>query len=153
MRGSMKLVSIGHVLNEIIVFSDGRREPSVLGGPSAYFSVVSARLGIPTGIVTKVGSDAPGHLLQPLKEAGVDLTGISFKSDATTTNELVYASDGNKELKYLKHASPIIFEDIPDGYHQVIELPNKKIGLWNRAHARSYTWLIEWLDWATDSIG
>jgi len=100
------------------VFADGKREPSVLGGPSAYFSVASARLGIPTGIVTKVGTDAPGHLLQPLREAGVDLAGVSFKGDATTTNELIYASDESKELRYLKHAPPIIFEDIPDAYHQ-----------------------------------
>lgn len=118
MRSSVKLVSIGHILNEIIVFADGRREPSVLGGPSAYFSVASARLGIPTGIVTKVGSDVPDELLQPFKEAGVDLAGVSFKSDTTTTNELIYASDESKELRYLKYAPPIIFEDIPDAYHQ-----------------------------------
>lgn len=118
MRSSVKLVSIGHILNEIIVFADERREPSILGGPSAYFSVVSARLGVPTGIVTKVGTDAPAGLLQPLREAGVDLKGVFSKGDVTTTNELVYASDESKELKYLKYAPPIIFEDIPDEYHQ-----------------------------------
>ena len=48
MRSSVRLVSIGHILNEIIVFADERRGPSVLGGPAAYFSVASARLGVPT---------------------------------------------------------------------------------------------------------
>lgn len=118
MRSSVRLVSIGHILNEIIVFADEGREPSVLGGPAAYFGVVSARLGVPTGIVTEVGTDAPGHLLQPFKEAGVDLKGVFSKGDATTTNELVYRPNGSKELRYLKHAPPIIFEDIPDAYHQ-----------------------------------
>jgi len=118
MRSSVKLVSIGHILNEKIVFADGRKEPSVLGGPAAYFSVVSARLGISTGIVTKVGTDALAGLLQPFKEAGVDLEGVFSKGDSTTTNELIYASDESKELKYLKHAPPIVFKDIPDDYHQ-----------------------------------
>lgn len=114
----VKLVTIGHILHETIVFADGRREGPVLGSPAAYSGVVTARLGVPTGIVTKVGPDAPAVIMQPLKDARLDLTGIDFKSPITTTNELVYALDGTKELKYLKQAGPITFEDLPESYRQ-----------------------------------
>ncbi len=114
---SVQLVTIGHILNETIIFADGARKGPVLGSPAAYSSVVTARLGISTGIVTKVGSDAPSNLLQPLKDAGVDFGGIYF-GDSTTTNELVYAPNGNKKLRYLKQASPITHKDIPISYHQ-----------------------------------
>jgi sugar/nucleoside kinase (ribokinase family) len=114
----VELVSVGHILCETLVFSDGRRAGPVLGGPAAYFSTVAARLGVPTGIVTKVGPDASPDFLQPLSDAGVDLQGIDFNSPITTTNQLVYASDGTKELKYMKQAAPIRYEDIVDKYPQ-----------------------------------
>ncbi len=112
----VELVAVGHVLCETIVFADGQRKGPLLGSPAAYASAVSARLGVPTGIVTKVGPDAPPGLLAPLREAGVDFTGIDFASPLTTTNELVYADDGTKELKYLRQAGPITLEDIPADY-------------------------------------
>lgn len=114
---SVEVVTIGHILNETIIFADGKRKGPVLGSPAAYSSVVIARLGVNTGIVTKVGRDMPSQLLQPLKDVEVDLEGMSF-GDTTTNNELVYGPSGNKELKYLKHASPITFGDIPKSYHK-----------------------------------
>jgi fructokinase len=114
----VQLVTVGHVLCETIVFADGRREGPVLGSPAAYSAAVAARLGIPTGIITKVGPDAPGGLLQPLVDAGVDLAGIDRTSLITTTNQLVYAPDGTKELKYLKQASAITIDDVIGIYRQ-----------------------------------
>jgi 2-dehydro-3-deoxygluconokinase len=110
----LDLVTVGHVLCETIVFADGRRDGPVLGSPAAYSGTVAARLGVRTGIVTKVGPDAPRGLLQPLRDADVNLRGIDFESSVTTTNELIYALDGTKELKYLKQAGPITADDIPD---------------------------------------
>jgi len=110
----LDLVTVGHVLCETIVFADGRRAGPVLGSPAAYSGTVAARLGLRTGIVTKVGPDAPPGLLQPLRDAGVDLSGIDFESPITTTNQLIYAADGTKELKYLKKAGSIAPHDIPD---------------------------------------
>ena len=115
---SVELVTIGHTLCETIVFADGRRAGPVLGSPAAYSSAVAARLGVRSGIVTKVGSDAPANLTQPLRDAGVDLSGIDDRSPVTTTNELVYAADGTKELKYLKQAEPISAGDILNRYSQ-----------------------------------
>jgi sugar/nucleoside kinase (ribokinase family) len=114
----LDLVTVGHVLCETIIFSDGRRQGPVLGSPAAYSGTVAARLGVRTGIVTKVGPDVPHGLLDPLRDAGVDLRGIDFKSPVTTTNQLIYAADGTKELKYLKQAGPITAEDIPEGFRR-----------------------------------
>ncbi len=115
---SVRLVTMGHVLCETIVFADGRREGPVLGGPTAYAGTVTARLGVPTGVVTKFGPDAPETLLDPLRDAGVDLGGVDTKQGITTTNELVYAADGTKELRFLKQAGPLTPEDIPADYRQ-----------------------------------
>jgi hypothetical protein len=57
-------------------------------------------------------------LLAPLKDADIDLTGIDYQSPVTTTNELVYANNGTKELKFLKQAGPVTFPDVPESYHQ-----------------------------------
>jgi len=115
---AIKLATIGHVLCETIVFADGHKEGPVLGSPAAYSGTVAARLGISTGIVTKVGADAPPALLQPLVDAGVDLTGIDRSSPHTTTNQLIYAPDGTKELRYLKQAPAITFQDVVESYPQ-----------------------------------
>lgn len=115
---SLQLVTVGHVLCETIVFSDGRRQGPVLGSPAAYSGTVAARLGVRTGIVTKVGPDVPHGLLDPLRDAGVDLRGIDLQSPVTTTNQLIYAADGTKELKYLKQAGPITSDDIPEEFRR-----------------------------------
>ena len=112
----VQLVTAGHILSEMLVFADGRGAGPVLGGPAAYASAVAGRLGVRTGIVTKVGSDAPPDLLQPLRDAGVDLTGVDFQSPVTTTNQLVYAPDGTKELRYIRQAAEITFGDIVNKY-------------------------------------
>ena len=86
------LVVIGHLLKEKIVFSDGRETGSVLGSPCAYTSVAAARLGIKTGIVTKVGEDMPKDLLNVFKEVEIDTQGmktgfLSLKSFSLKSRE------------------------------------------------------------------
>lgn len=56
------LVVIGHLLKEYIQFPDRKIGP-VLGSPCAYTPVAAARLGVKTGIVTKIGEDMPKDLL------------------------------------------------------------------------------------------
>jgi ribokinase len=115
---AVHFVTIGHVLCETIIYADGQRKGPLLGSPAAYASAVAARLGVETGIVTKVGPDAPSGLLQPLRDAGVDFEGADFSSSITTTNHLVYAPDGAKELKYIRQAGRIGFADLPQSYHR-----------------------------------
>lgn len=48
------LIVIGHILNETIKLPDRTIAP-VLGSPTAYCSVIASRLGVKTGVVTKIG--------------------------------------------------------------------------------------------------
>ena len=48
----------------------------MLGSPVAYGALTASRLGGQAGIVSLVGTDMPPELLQPLREAGVDLAGL-----------------------------------------------------------------------------
>ena len=109
------LVCIGHVISEMIYFPNAVKGP-FLGSPPAYCSVAASRQNTKTGLSTKIGSDMPQGLLQPLIQAGVDVTGIQT-TDRTTTTELIYNEHGHKEIRYPTKASPITVEDIPKSYH------------------------------------
>jgi len=111
------IVLIGHIVKEMIHFPDRTIGP-VLGSPVAYGSVAAGRLGERVGIVTIVGEDMPDGLLQPFRDAQVDMRGVSVKpGDRTTTTKLIYAASGEKEIQYPQKAPPISFDDIPPDYH------------------------------------
>lgn len=109
------LIVIGHILNETIKLPDRTIAP-VLGSPAAYCSVIASRLGVKTGIVTKIGRDMPRELLKVFSEAGVDSRGIKTEGEASTTDLLIYDTSGNKRAHYLKRAPDILFDDIPEDY-------------------------------------
>jgi len=108
-------VAIGHLIKETIKFPHKTIGP-VLGSPAAYSSVAAAKLGVKTGITTKVGKDIPQDLLKSLLEAGVDTTGLKIEGEDTTINLLSYDASGNKTFRYLKKAPDILFNDIPRSY-------------------------------------
>ena len=114
MTSTPDLVCIGHIISEMIYFPNAARGP-FLGSPPAYCSVAAARQGTKTGLSTRIGSDMPQNLLQPLIQAGVDVTGIRT-DDRTTTTELIYDDQGHKEIRYPSKASPIKVKDIPKSY-------------------------------------
>ena len=109
------LLLIGHLLKEKIIFPDGKEMGPVLGSPAAYTSVASARLGLKTCLVTKIGNDMPQELLRVFTKAGVDTRGIKINQN-TTTNLLIYEKSGGKRLQFLKKADNIFFKDIPEEY-------------------------------------
>jgi sugar/nucleoside kinase (ribokinase family) len=109
------LVCVGRIVREMIYFPDEVRGP-VLGSPPAYCSVAATRQGTHTGIVTKIGPDMPEALLQPLKEAGVDLAGIQM-TGKSTASELIYDVSGNKEIRYPSMSDPIKVTDVPPDFH------------------------------------
>ena len=112
------IVLVGHIVKEMIYFPDRTLGP-VLGSPAAYGSVVAGRLGEKAGLVTTIGTDMPDELLQPFRDAGVDMGGLLVKpGNWTTASELIYYESGNKEIRYPQKAPPIRFEDIPLAYHQ-----------------------------------
>jgi sugar/nucleoside kinase (ribokinase family) len=113
-KDSIEIAVLGHILNEKIVFPDRVIHP-VLGSPVAYSSVCMASLGKDVGIVTKVGKDFPKSLLKVFDDVGVDTSGLSV-SESSTNNELIYDHKGNKTLRFLSKANPVLFDDIPEEY-------------------------------------
>ncbi len=112
------IVLIGHIVKEMIYFPDRTMGP-VLGSPVAYGAVAAGRLGERVGIVTTIGSDMPDELLQPFRDARVDMRGVLVKSGTwTTASELIYEESGEKEIRYPHKAPAIRFEDIPLPYHE-----------------------------------
>lgn len=112
---SPQLVIVGHIINERIEFPDKVVCP-VLGSPAAYSSVAAARLGIPTGLVTRVGTDFPSELLKPFRDAGVDLSGLIQEGNESTVNRLIYDRAGNKSVAYLSKAPDIEPQDFPPDF-------------------------------------
>lgn len=116
--GYPDIVLVGHIVKEMIYFPDRTIGP-VLGSPVAYGSVVAGRLGERVGFVTTIGSDMPDALLQPLRDAGVDMSGMLVKpGNWTTASELIYDESGDKEIRYPQKAPPIQFDDIPQAYRR-----------------------------------
>ena len=111
------LVIIGHIVKEIIRFPDRTIGP-VLGSPVAYGSVLAGRVGVNVGIVSIIGSDMPGELLQPFHEAGVDTRGLTILAgNQTTSTELIYDIAGHKAIRYPHKAPAIDFDAFPPAYH------------------------------------
>jgi len=111
------LIVIGHLMKEKIIFPDHIIGPMV-GGVSAYFSVVAGCLGSKVGIVSKIGRDMSKKLLDPIYKAGVDIKGIRIEGIKSRTSELYYDTNGSKKMRYPYKGKPIIFEDIPINYLQ-----------------------------------
>ena len=110
-----ELVVMSHIVNETVAFPDRVME-EVLGSPTAYTSVAAARLGMRTGVVTKIGTDLPPHFLKAFEEVNIDTRGIKIEGKDTTHSLLTYDELGNKEILYPKKAPPLIFDDIPKDY-------------------------------------
>ena len=115
-RGTPEIVFTGHLVREMIHFPERSLGP-VLGSPVAYGSLMASRLGGQAGIVSLVGTDMPPALLQPLREAGVDLAGLQVvEGEHTTRSELIYSEDGHKQIRYPQQAPPIRPEHIPQRF-------------------------------------
>ncbi len=110
-----ELVVMSHIVNETVKFPD-RVIEGVLGSPTAYASVAAGRLGMSTGVVTKIGTDLPPNFLKPFEEANIDTRGIKIEGKDTTHSLLTYDELGNKAILYPKKAPPLIFDDIPKDY-------------------------------------
>ncbi|MBC8342377.1 MAG: carbohydrate kinase family protein [Bacteroidetes bacterium] len=108
------LVAVGHIVKEMIIFPDRELGP-VLGSPPAYCLVASAKQGMITGIITKIGTDFPDNLIQQLVLAGVDTNGIS-KKETSSSSQLVYDAKGNKKISFPTRAEHIYPSDIPKAY-------------------------------------
>lgn len=113
----LDIVMASHIVREMIRFPDRELGP-VLGGPTAYCSVIAAKLGARVGIVTPVGDDMPKALLAPFAEVGVDTRGVFRPGPYSTNSLLLYEPNGNKQILYPKRARAIQLTDFPADYLQ-----------------------------------
>ncbi len=111
----LDIVMASHIVREMIRFPDRELGP-VLGGPTAYCSVIAAKLGARVGIVTPVGDDMPKNLLAPFKEVGVDTRGLYGVGPHSTNSLLLYDAAGNKEILYPRRAPAIQLSCFPPDY-------------------------------------
>jgi len=91
------------------------------GGAPANVAVGAALLEGSAGFVGKVGDDPFGHkLVRVLKSYGVDVTGVSFSTEARTMLAFVsLTDDGDRDFIFYRHPSAdmlITPEDVPKGY-------------------------------------
>ena len=111
----LEIIVMSHLVNEVIKFPD-RTLVGVLGSPTAYSSVALGKMGAKVGVVSKIGTDVGEDFLQPLREAKVDIRGISTGGSDTTHSVLVYDKNGEKKIFYPKKAKKIMLSDIPTEY-------------------------------------
>jgi 2-dehydro-3-deoxygluconokinase len=111
----LDIVMASHIVREMIRFPDRELGP-VLGGPTAYCSVIAAKLGARVGIVTPVGDDMPESLLVPFTEVGVDTRGLHKVGPYSTNSLLLYDAAGNKQILYPRRAPAIQLRDFPPDY-------------------------------------
>ncbi|MCH2123644.1 MAG: carbohydrate kinase family protein [Pirellulaceae bacterium] len=114
---SLDIVAIGHVINETIIYPQ-QKTRQVLGSPPAYSMAVAAGVGAQVGILTRIGTDYPRELLEPLQTLGVDLQGIVCRGEVSTNNQLIYSDNGTKEIQYLTKAPLIDIADTPTSYRK-----------------------------------
>jgi len=95
-KGSPETISLGDAAVDLVASvperprGGGDSEISVLerhpGGSAANFAVAMTRLGISSGLISKVGSDEAGEFLRDgLKREGVDISNLKQEDGATGT--------------------------------------------------------------------
>lgn len=81
---SLSVVVCGEALIDLIQQADGSFS-AVTGGSPKNTATALARLGVPAGLVSRVGNDKFGNLIRTqLSESGVDLSLLAITKDPTT---------------------------------------------------------------------
>jgi len=119
-RKAYDVVALGELL---IDFTEAGRSPDGRrlfeqnpGGAVANVACGAARLGLKTAFVGKVGADMHGRFLaETLRDAGVDISGLSFAGDTFTTLAFVSLSaDGEREFSFSRKPGADTRLDIAD---------------------------------------
>jgi sugar/nucleoside kinase (ribokinase family) len=103
----MRVLSVGHVARDEFAGEEGWR----LGGTALYAAATSARLGVPTTLVTRVGQAESEALARRCADLGVELH--TLPTTRTTTFAFAYDADGHRHLKLRARARGIALADVP----------------------------------------
>lgn len=105
----VRLFAAGGMIIDNVVSADGAVHRETLGGNGVY-SAAGARLWLDdVGIVAVVPANYPVRWLETLRDAGIDVTGISAREEAVVCSEwFFYRSDGSRADRL--YAEPGTFE-------------------------------------------
>jgi sugar/nucleoside kinase (ribokinase family) len=107
-RKLFDLVSLGHIREQMVQMGDKTGENG-LWGASAFSAMAAARLGLKSGLVGCISTETPKPLLEPLRQAGVNIQGIMMPGAIHEDNVPV---GGRRMVK----AAAIEVTDIPQDY-------------------------------------
>jgi ribokinase len=125
---SPETISLGDAAVDLIAFVSehprfgGDSQISVLerhpGGSAANFAVAMARLGISSGLISKVGSDEAGRFLRDsLKRESVDVTHLKREDGATGTIFVIVDRSGQRTMLSFRGVNVrLLPEEIARGY-------------------------------------
>lgn len=108
-HGRPRICVFGSANMDLVVYADrapdsgetvtGRRFHTVPGGKGANQAIAAARAGGAVSMVGAVGTDAHGEaLLSVLRDAGVDVDGITRTEEPTGTAHIVVEGDGGNRI-------------------------------------------------------
>jgi sugar/nucleoside kinase (ribokinase family) len=111
------VATVGHFTIDFIISPKNTSTKPMLGGPPTYVSLAAKKLGAKVAVVSKVGEDFPAEYYAYLRKEDVDLSGVQqVKGSSTTSFELKYGLDGQRQLVLKNRAPTIGIDDIPAAF-------------------------------------
>ncbi|HUK85427.1 MAG TPA: carbohydrate kinase family protein [Candidatus Acidoferrum sp.] len=115
MLQNVDIAVIGHLSIDTILLPKRKLPFVVLGGAATYTSFVAKRLEATASIISRVGGNFPEAYLWWIRQEGIDLSGVTKKTDEPSTCfELKYNEDlSERVLKLKSKGAPINLADVP----------------------------------------
>lgn len=108
------LTTVGHFAIDLIVSPHIASSEATLGGPPTYSSMAARKLGAAVSVISKVGGDFPPEYIDWLTGKGVDLSGLSMISDASSTRFILKYEEGKRRLQLRSRAPSLEPIDVPE---------------------------------------
>ena len=124
-----RLVCIGNLTTDTVIYHDGSRLPDVPGGGVLYTAISSLKKIRPVGLVARIGTAYDRALLSEISGMGIDLEGVSSDpSAAGILNILTYHDPlcQTKTIGYHPDSSSHmemtpVPQDLPESYAETAE--------------------------------
>ena len=115
MLQNVDVAVVGHLCIDTIILPTRTAPFVVLGGAATYTSFAVKRLESTASVISRVGGNFPEAYLWWLKQEGIDISGVTKRTDEPTTSfELTYNGDlSDRTLKLKSKGVPIALADVP----------------------------------------
>ncbi|MGH9204265.1 MAG: hypothetical protein ACRD2A_23810, partial [Vicinamibacterales bacterium] len=94
-----KLVVLGNLLVDDLVFPDGSTRMTQAGGAVLYAALAARLWNVPTGCVSVCGTDYPAEMIDRLRRHAIDLSGVRQLGRPGVRTWLLYEGS----LRHLVH--------------------------------------------------